>query len=285
MTTPEWIAAYGEDLQLVLFFGFYGLMALAELAFPRRTQDPARRKRWPANFLLTVLAIVILMALPLSFFTAAAYASGRGVGLMNMVSLPLAVAVPVALLLRGFISWVTHLLMHKVPLFWRVHRVHHMDTELDVTTTVRFHPLEFLIGLAVGLPLVLAFGLPVWLLMLYELLDAVVVVFSHANVRLPQALERVVRYLVVTPDLHRVHHSTWQPETDSNFSAVFPIWDLLFGTFRAQPHAGHDGMTIGLSYVRDERANGLGWLLMSPFKSTLPGEGRDAVPLPELSTT
>lgn len=285
MTTPEWILTYGEDLQFVLFFGFFGLLSLVELMIPRRKQNPARRKRWPTNFLLTTFAIVTLISLPLSFFTAAGYAGAHGVGLMNMFSLPLIVAVPVALLLRGFISWITHLLMHKVPLFWRVHRVHHMDMEIDVTTTVRFHPFEFLIGLAVGIPLVLAFGLPVWLLMLYELLDVVVTLFSHANVRLPGRLESVMRYIIVTPDLHRVHHSVWQPETDSNFSAVFPVWDLVFGTFRAQPYAGHDGMTIGLSYLRDERANGLGWQLMSPFIGKLPGEERDSVPLPELSTT
>ena len=155
--------------------------------------------------------------------------------------------------------------MHKVSWFWRLHRVHHLDTELDVSTTVRFHPLEFAVALLIGIPLVLVFGLTLWILLLYELLDAVVTLFSHANIRLPMAVDRVLRFIIVTPDLHRIHHSSWQPETDSNFSAVFPIWDIVFGTFRTQTRAPQETMELGLEEIRDERANRMMWLLASPL--------------------
>jgi len=184
------------------------------------------------------------------------------------------------LLGRGFVSWVTHLLMHKVPLFWRVHRVHHTDTELDVSTTVRFHPFEFPIALVVGAPLILVLGPSPWVLLAYEVLDAAVTVFSHANVELPSALDRVLRYLVVTPALHRVHHSADPEETDSNFSAVFPIWDLVFGTFRTRTARPPLEMPLGLTEVRDERTASVAWLLGLPFRGVALTESRPAAAPP-----
>jgi len=154
----------------------------------------------------------------------------------------------------------------------RVHRVHHLDTELDISTTVRFHPAEFIVNLAVGIPIVVAFGLSPWVLLLYEIFDAVITLFSHANVRIPPALDRVLRYVIVTPDLHRVHHSAWQTETDSNFGAVFPVWDIVFGTFRTATREPHETMALGLEEVRDDRASRLGWLLRSPLLDRLPPE-------------
>ena len=169
------------------------------------------------------------------------------------------------LLARGFISFFTHFLMHKVQFLWLIHRVHHLDTEMDVSTTVRFHPVEFIINLIIGAPIVLAFGMTPWVLLLYELLDAVVNLFTHANIRLPSGIERVIHYVIVTPDLHRIHHSSWQPETDTNFGAVFPIWDILFGTFQTQTRTPQETMELGLEEVRDERTNRLLWLLRSPL--------------------
>lgn len=236
---------------------------------PARPPVEGRWRRWRTNFGITLLNIVVLGALPTSFVVAASWAQARQLGLMNMTPLPLAAALVVGLLGRGFISWVTHLLMHKVPLFWRVHRVHHTDTALDVSTTVRFHPLEFPLGLAVGLPLVLTLGLPPWLLLAYECLDMCVTVFSHANVDLPPALERALRWIIVTPGLHRIHHSTIPEETDSNFSAVFPVWDLLLGTMRTTTRHDPGVMPLGLDEVRDARSRSLGWLLAVPFRRGL----------------
>lgn len=144
--------------------------------------------------------------------------------------------------------------------------MHHLDTELDVSTNVRFHPFEFITNAIFGIPIILFFGFPVWVLMLYELLDVVVTLISHANLSLPKKLDRVLHYFIVTPDLHRIHHSAYQPETDSNYGAVFPIWDILFGTFKTQTRAPQKEMEIGLEEVRDERTNSIVWLLLSPFK-------------------
>ena len=269
MPIPQWILTNGETLQVVLFFSLLVVLAGAERLLPRRPGSLDRWSRWPANLFLTLVNFVALSILPLSFLGAAFWAHSRGWGLLDRVALPAAVVVVVTLLVRGFISFFTHYLMHKVPLFWRFHRVHHLDTELDVTTTVRFHPVEFVLGLLPGVPIVVAFGLSPWVLMSYELLDVVVTLWSHSNVRLPASIDRVVRYVLATPDLHRVHHSAWQPETDSNFSAVFPVWDLLFGTFRATPRDGHEGMRLGLDEVRGRDAHRPLWLLASPLRRDL----------------
>jgi sterol desaturase/sphingolipid hydroxylase (fatty acid hydroxylase superfamily) len=242
---------------------------LNEVLAPKRPGPMFRKERWLTNFLMTALNIAVMGMLPVTFFGVAVWAQKQDYGLFNYFSLPLGVLVVGTLLARGFISFFTHYLMHKVPLLWRLHRVHHLDTELDVSTTVRFHPFEFLAALIPGVPLVVAFGMAPWVLMLYEILDAVVTLFSHANIRLPQSLDRVLRYIIVTPDLHRVHHSSWQRETDSNFSAVFPIWDIIFKTFRTETRAPHETMELGLEEVRDERTNRFLWLLGSPFLGRL----------------
>lgn len=262
----QWIRANADDVQVVVFFSLFAVLAIVEILAPRRPGPAERRTRWVANLLLTALNITVMSLLPVTFLGVAVWSQERNLGLLNQFAMPLGLLIVATLLCRGFISFFTHLLMHKVPLFWRVHRVHHLDTELDVSTTVRFHPLEFGLSLAVGVPLVALFGLSPWILLTYEILDAGVTVFSHANVHLPRGIDRVLRYVVVTPDLHRVHHSSWQPETDSNYSAVFPIWDLVFGTFRTDTREPHEVMELGLEEVRDGRQNRLLWLLGSPVR-------------------
>jgi len=263
MTFSDWIFINGEHLQFVLFFGMLLLLAVAERWVPRRPGPMNRAIRWPVNYFLTLVNIGAMGLLPISFIGAAVWAQGYGWGLLNVIQLPVAALVGVTLLVRAFISFFTHYLNHVIPLFWRVHRVHHLDTELDVSTTVRFHPLEFFIGILPGVPIVVAFGLTPWVLVLYEVLDAVVNIWSHSNVRLPRRLDQVLRYIVVTPDLHRVHHSAWKAETNSNFGAVFPVWDLIFGTFRANPRDGHERMRLGLNEVRGRDAQRPLWLLAS----------------------
>jgi sterol desaturase/sphingolipid hydroxylase (fatty acid hydroxylase superfamily) len=271
MNPSLWLLTHADDAQFALFAGAFALVAVAERAFSYRALAPERRKRWTTNLGLTALNVFALGVLPMSFVAAAHVAEQKDVGLLHTFALAPALFVASNLLLRGFVSFVTHLLMHKVPLFWRVHRVHHLDTDLDVSTTVRFHPLEFVIGLAIGLPFVVGFGLSPWLLALYELCDIVVTLFSHADLRLPPLVERLLRPFVVTPGLHRVHHSTHPDETDSNFSAVFPIWDIVFGTFRATTRDDPRSMPLGLEEVRGPRAQNLGWLLTVPFRSALGG--------------
>lgn len=261
----QWILENGETVQVALFFILFAIFGLTEWIAPKRKGSIDRRERWPANLILTVVNIAFLSTLPVTFLDAAMRAKESSVGFLNLATLPWIVAFIATLLLRGFISWFTHLLMHKVPFLWRFHRTHHLDTELDVTTTVRFHPVEFGLSLIIGFPLVYGFGLSITGLLIYEVLDAAVTLFSHANVSLPRRIEIIVRYLIVTPDLHRVHHSAWQPETDSNFSAVFPIWDVVFGTFRTETREDPAVMALGLEDIRDERTNQLGWLLREPF--------------------
>jgi sterol desaturase/sphingolipid hydroxylase (fatty acid hydroxylase superfamily) len=269
MDFPNVMLEHGEDLQYVLFFGALALFAVAERAFPRRPGNLGRRARWPTNWTLTVLSILSLPLVPVSFLGAALWAESRGIGLLNQVALPGWALVSVTLLIRGLLSTGTHWLNHKLPWLWRIHRVHHLDTDLDVSSTVRFHPLEFFVGAVIGAPLVVAFGLPAWVLAFYELLDVSVTVFSHSNTRLPGWLDRWLRYLIVTPDLHRVHHSTRQPETDSNYGAVFPIWDLVFGTFRTIPRERHAEMTLGLDDLRGADAQRILPLLVSPLRARL----------------
>jgi sterol desaturase/sphingolipid hydroxylase (fatty acid hydroxylase superfamily) len=276
MDIGTWLMAHGETVQYLAFGVCLLAMAAWERLQPARKQDVSRTERWRANFTLTGLNVLALGLLPISFIVAAQWAEGRGLGVLHAYGLPAGVSVALSLLGRGFISWVTHLLMHKVPLLWRVHRVHHTDTELDVSTTVRFHPLEFPIGLVIGLPLVLVMGLSPWVLVAYEVLDVSVTLVSHTNVSLPSPIERWLRYLLVTPDLHRIHHSTDPEETDSNFSAVFPVWDIVFGTFRIHTNAPPTVMPLGLEEVRDARTRTVWWLLSVPFRRDLSSARRDA---------
>lgn len=276
MQLDQWLLAHGEVAQYVAYFTCLGVMGAFEAGFPARR---APRRRWRTNFALTLLNVAVLGALPISFVVAAQWADSAQLGLMNAVALPFPAELALGLLGRGFISWLSHLLMHKVPSFWRVHRVHHTDTELDVSTTVRFHPLEFPLGLALGLPLVVALGLPAWVLLAYECLDVCVTVFSHANVELPPRMERLLRLVVVTPGLHRIHHSTRVDEADSNFSAVFPLWDAVFGTLRTTAREAPTSMPLGLDELRDDRGVSLTWLLALPFRREIarPSTGADAL--------
>jgi sterol desaturase/sphingolipid hydroxylase (fatty acid hydroxylase superfamily) len=265
----DWVLSNGDTLVLASFFGAYLVFGVLERLLPQRRINLRRRDRWPANLALTLLNLAMLSGLPVSLVVAARWAEDQGVGLLNQVALPLAIVIAVSLLGRAFISFGMHYLMHRVPLFWRLHRVHHFDTEIDVTTTVRFHPLEFVVNMLPAIAFVVVLGLEPWVLMLYEALDAGVTLFSHANIRLPAVVNRLLRFVVVTPDLHRVHHSTWQPETDSNFGAVFPFWDMVFSTYRPTTRQPLHSTDIGLAEPRGSETNSLLWLLVSPLKKSM----------------
>lgn len=254
-----------EPLQYLAFFGALILFAAAETAMGRSNALPMRGRRWPVNYGLTGLNILVLGALPVSGVVAADFARANGIGLLNAFAVTGIVSVVVGVLVRSFLSWGVHLAMHKVPLLWRVHRVHHTDTFLDVSTTVRFHPFEFLINTPILIAGVMLVGIPPVALMLYELFDAAMAVFTHANIRLPRIVERLLRPVLVTPDMHRVHHSSYQRETDSNYGATLSIWDHLFGTYRTKPDADLSGMELGLSETQDDRAHSALWLLRLPF--------------------
>lgn len=275
MSFQNYIVANGELLQYIAFFGALVLMGGLEAAAPAR-RGAGRKRRWPVNGGLTVLNIVALGALPITALGAAAWAASRDFGLINQVDWfigegsrgewPWWAVLVLGFAGRSLISYAVHAAMHKIPLLWRVHRVHHLDTSLDITTTVRVHPLEFVIQVVPAVAVIALLGIPAWVIMAYEIIDAFTSVATHSNLRLPARIERVLRWLLVTPDVHRIHHSAIQAETDSNYGALFTVWDRLFGTFVGEPRGGHAGMTIGLEHWREARhAQGFGWLLISPI--------------------
>ena len=265
MMAESFFITYGEPLQYVAFFGGMMLFALLEIAAPAIKRAPDRRLRWRTNFAMTFLGILTLGLLPVSSFAAAFWAETREFGLLNQVDLLPWAAIVLTLLARSLMSWLVHWASHKLPLLWRIHRVHHLDTHLDVSTTFRQHPLESVIGFCAVIPGVVLLGLSPWVLILYEVLDAGINVFTHANIKLPKTADRVLRWVLVTPAMHRIHHSSFQPETDSNYGAVFSIWDRLFRTYVSKPAKELNKMELGLETMRDHRTAGLLWLLLSPL--------------------
>lgn len=234
-----------------------------------RSERPARRgRRWPLNYGLTALNILVIGALPVSGVAVADYARDNGIGLLNWFEVAPLLALAIGFLFRSFLSWATHLAMHKIPILWKVHRVHHTDTFLDISTTVRFHPVEFLINTPILVGAVLLMGVPPVTLMLYEVFDAAMNVFTHANLRIPRRLERAMRLVFVTPDMHRVHHSSFHRETDSNYGATLSIWDHVFRTYRDKSEEDLARMELGLKECQDARSDSAVWLLRLPFTPT-----------------
>jgi len=241
-------------------------MALWELLKPRRVQTIPRRIRWPNNLALVVsYTLLVRAAFPVVTVGAAVLAQSRGWGVFNAVALPLWTCTLASVLVLDLVVYLQHVVFHYVPVLWRVHRVHHTDPEFDVTTGVRFHPVELLISTGIKYGAIIALGAPPIAVVISEILLSGTSVFNHANVRIPKAVDRVVRFFVVTPDMHRVHHSIVREETNSNFGFNFPWWDRIFGTYRDQPAAGHRGMTIGLEQFRSRRDLWLDRLLVQPL--------------------
>jgi sterol desaturase/sphingolipid hydroxylase (fatty acid hydroxylase superfamily) len=255
-------------IRLAAFGLFFSLFALWELLAPRRALTVGRGGRWPGNLgILLVDVLTVRVLVPTAAVGAALYAADHGVGLIHGLHLRLSVAALIGFLALDLAIYVQHVVFHKVPVLWRLHRMHHADLDIDVTTGVRFHPFEILISLLIKIALILALGIPVVAVILFEVVLNVTSMFNHSNVSMPAWLDRALRFIVVTPDMHRVHHSILRHETDSNFGFNLPWWDRLFGTYRAQPEAGHLGMTIGIPAFRDPRELRIDRLLTQPFRS------------------
>jgi sterol desaturase/sphingolipid hydroxylase (fatty acid hydroxylase superfamily) len=189
-----------------------------------------------------------------------------GAGLLNQVGVPYPVAVVVSILVLDLVIYLQHLMFHAVPILWRLHRMHHADLDFDVTTGARFHPIEIVLSMLIKFAAIAVLGPPAVAVLVFEVLLNATAMFNHGNVRIPPAWDRVLRWVVVTPDMHRVHHSIEAPETNSNFGFNLPWWDRLFGTYRAQPAAGHEGMTIGIGQFRTGRDLWLDRMLALPFR-------------------
>lgn len=258
--------AYEPYIRLGAFGGVFVLMAIAEFIRPRRHQAIGRAWRWPNNLGVVVLdTLLVRILFPTTAVGLALVVEARGLGLLNVIALPAAVAVVISVVVLDLAIYLQHVLFHAVPALWRVHRMHHADLEFDVSTGLRFHPIEILLSMVIKLAVVAALGAPALAVLVFEVLLSATSMFNHGNVRISSAVDRVLRWLVVTPDMHRVHHSILSRETNSNFGFNLPWWDRLFGTYRAQPAAGHDAMTIGIEQFRDPRELGLDRMLLQPF--------------------
>ena len=263
----ETLLTHAVLVRLSAFAGVFAGMALWELLAPRRQERIKRLRRWPGNVGIVVLDILLVrLVFPTAAVGVALIAEAQGWGLFHALGAPAWLAVPASVILLDLAIYLQHVLFHAVPMLWRLHRMHHADLEFDVTTGVRFHPFEILLSMVIKVTVVAALGTPAVAVLLFEVLLNATSMFNHGNVRVPASLDRVLRWMVVTPEMHRVHHSILARETNSNFGFNLPWWDRLFGTYRAQPAAGHEAMTIGIEQFREPRELGLDRMLLQPFR-------------------
>ena len=263
----EALFAYEPLVRLGIFAAVFVAMAVWELLTPRRPQAIGRNWRWPNNLgVLAVDALLVRVLLPITAGGLALVAEAHGFGLFNIIALPTWASIVLSVILLDLAIYLQHVLFHAVPALWRLHRMHHADLEFDVTTGLRFHPIEILLSTGIKLAVVATFGTPAAAVLMFEVLLNATSMFNHSNIRVAPDIDRVLRWFVVTPDMHRVHHSILRRETNSNFGFNLPWWDRLLGTYRAQPAAGHDAMTIGIEQFRDARELGLDRMLLQPFR-------------------
>jgi len=262
----ETIFSNEPAIRLGFFAAIFALVAVWEIVAPRRPRTVSRRLRWPNNLGIVALNTVLLrMVFPAAAIGLAVAGEGQGWGLLNAFAVSPWVAVPVAVVVLDLAIYLQHVMFHAVPALWRLHRMHHADLDVDVTTGARFHPIEILLSMGIKLAVVAALGAPPLAVLIFEVLLNATSMFNHGNVRIAEKPERVLRWFVVTPDMHRVHHSIVPSETNSNFGFNLPWWDRLLGTYRARPAAGHQAMTIGIEQFRTRRDLWLDRMLAQPF--------------------
>ncbi|MEM1377295.1 MAG: sterol desaturase family protein [Pseudomonadota bacterium] len=259
-------------IRMTAFIAIFTAMAAIELWSPRLERDEMRgalkSKRWFTNLSMVVLSSVCLrIVFPAAAVGTAIYAQSQGWGLFNVLGLLPIVGGIIAFVILDFAVWLEHVVSHKWSWLWRIHRMHHADQGFDLTTALRFHPLEIVLSMVWKAAIIIALGAPPIAVLVFEIVLNGMAMFNHANAKLPKRLDRALRWLIVTPDMHRVHHSAVQTETDSNYGFNFSFWDRLFSTYVDQPVAGHDGMKIGLEDYDGPKTSSLGWALALPFRS------------------
>ena len=271
-----WLLTHATGVRLGMFLGVFALMAAWEVVAPRRVLQESKRVRWASNLAITALNSVLLRILfPAAAVGAAVFVAERGAGLFNLFPVPFPLAIVLSLLALDLVIYLQHLMFHAVPILWRVHRMHHADLDFDVTTGSRFHPIEMILSMIIKLAVIVLLGPPVLAVLIFEVLLNATAMFNHSNVRIPQPWDRALRWLVVTPDMHRVHHSIDASECNSNFGFNLPWWDRLFGTYRAQPAAGHERMIIGIKQFRLRRDLWLDQMLLEPFRDQTGGYSKE----------
>ena len=263
------VVDYEPAVRILAFATVLAIMVTWEFLAPRRPRTLARLRRWPANLSIVVLnTFIVRLTFPAAALGMALTAEAQGWGLLHQIGMPAWFALLAGIALLDLVIYLQHLLFHAVPVLWRLHRMHHADLDLDVTTGARFHPLEIVLSLLIKFATIAALGIPPAAVVLFEVLLNATSMFNHSNVRIAPALEPALRSLLVTPDMHRVHHSVERDETNSNFGFNLSLWDRLFGTYRAQPRAGHQAMTIGIPDFRDTaECSSLVSMLAIPFRS------------------
>ncbi len=252
MSVSEFIKSHEIAIRLGFFFGILVVMALWELAAPRRRLTVSKALRWINNLGVVFLnSFLLRFAFPTAAVGVAVFAQEHGWGLFNHFHVSYSLAVALSVVVMDFVIYLQHVIFHAIPIFWRIHRMHHADLDFDVTTGIRFHPFEIILSMLIKFGVVVVIGPPVLGVIIFEVLLNATSMFNHGNVRILRSLDRVLRWIVVTPEMHRVHHSVVYYETNSNFGFNLPLWDRFLGTYRDQPRMGHEGMTIGLWNFRD----------------------------------
>lgn len=242
-------------------------MGVAETVRPRRVLSSSKRRRWLSNLGVAFLSSIITrLLIPIIPTTVALYCQTNGYGVFNQIDVSPLIAIIANVLLLDMVIYWQHVAFHKFTILWRIHRMHHADTDIDASTGIRFHPIEIACSMLIKLAVVFLLGPPVISVIIFEILLNGCALFNHANCRLPLRLDALLRLFVVTPDMHRVHHSTNMREANMNYGFNFPWWDRLFGTYKPQPDLGHTDMNIGLNIFRDPKYLSLSQILMIPFR-------------------
>lgn len=267
MDINAFIIKYEVTIRLGFFFGVFLIMAVWEWLLPRRQLLLPKMLRWSNNILLVFLNSLILRVLfPAAAVGMAVFVREQGWGIFNYYAFPLYVSVIASVIILDAVIYLQHVMVHAVPALWRLHRVHHADPDIDVTTGSRFHPLEIILSMLIKFAVIVVLGPPVLAVIIFEVILNAMAMFNHSNVRLNTTVDKYLRLFVVTPDMHRVHHSVEADETNSNFGFNLPWWDRLFGTYRPQPRAGHENMTIGIhNYNRPDQVTWIHKMLLLPF--------------------
>ncbi len=273
MNIDQFIMQNEVPIRLGFFFAIFAIMALWELVAPRRTLTSSKLVRWGNNLGLVVFnSFVLRLIFPAAAVGMAVFANQQGWGLFNYKEVPFLVAVVASVVIMDFIIYLQHVMVHAVPILWRFHRVHHADLDFDVTTGARFHPFEIVLSMLIKFAIIILLGPPLVAVVIFEVVLSTTAMFNHSNVRLPKLIDQWLRWVVVTPDMHRVHHSINDDEANSNFGFNLPWWDRLFGTYRNQPREGHEGMTIGIHQYREpKKVSWLPGILVLPFVGQITG--------------
>lgn len=270
MDINEFVMAHEKTIRMVFFFGVLILMAIWEFLSPRRLQTVSKLLRWTNNLaLLFFNSLLLRLIFPAAAVGMAAFINHNGWGIFNYYQIPVYLALPASIIIMDLVIYLQHVMVHAIPALWRLHRVHHADPDFDVTTGLRFHPLEILLSMMIKFAIIALLGPPLLAVVIFEVVLNASSMFNHSNVHIPKAVDRILRWFIVTPDMHRVHHSVEDDEANSNFGFNLPWWDRLFGTYRKQPRIEHEKMLIGIHHY--DKAKEVSWL---PGMLTLPFKGR-----------